>query len=179
MYNHHMKQDSKSILYSAGKNDECYTPSYAVEAILEFIPKDKIIWCPFDKESSEFVKQISKTNRVVYSHIDDGKDFFEYEPKEWDIIISNPPFTKKRKYFERALSFHKPFALIMANTWLNDSAPKQLFKDRDLQLLMFDKRMKFISPDGRDNSKITFSSSYFCWNFLPKQIIMKELKTRS
>ena len=56
----------------------------------------------------------------------------------------------------------------MTNTWLNDSAPKQLFKDKDLQLLMFDKRMKFISPDGRNNDKITFSSSYYCWNFLPK-----------
>ena len=91
------------------------------------------------------------------------------------MIVSNPPFTNKRKFFERALSFNKPFALIMTNTWLNDSAPKQLFKDKDLQLLMFDKRMKFISPDGRDNDKITFSSSYYCWNFLPKQIIMEEL----
>jgi hypothetical protein len=63
----------------------------------------------------------------------------------------------------------------MTNTWLNDSAPKQLFKDKDLQLLMFDKRMKFHSPDGRPNDKITFSSSYYCWNFLPKQIIMEEL----
>jgi len=41
--------------------------------------------------------------------------------------------------------------------------------------LMFDKRMKFHSPDGRPNDKITFSSSYYCWNFLPKQIIMEEL----
>ena len=79
------------------------------------------------------------------------------------------------QYFERALSFNKPFALIMTNTWLNDSAPKQLFKEKDLQLLMFDKRMKFISPDGRDNDKITFSSSYYCYNILPKQIIMEEL----
>ena len=63
----------------------------------------------------------------------------------------------------------------MTNTWLNDSAPKQLFKDKDLQLLMFDKRMKFHSPDGRPNDKITFSSSYYCWNFLPQQIIMEQL----
>ena len=170
-----MKIVSKEVLYSKGNNDECYTPSYGVKPILEFIPKGKIIWCPFDKEESEFVKQISKINEVVFSHIDDGKDFFKYEPKKWDIIISNPPFTKKRKYFERALSFDKPFALVMANTWLNDSAPKQLFKDKDLQLLMFDKRMKFISPDGRDNDKITFSSSYYCYDFLPKQIVMREL----
>ena len=120
------------------------------------------------------MKEISKTNKVVFNHINNGKDFFNYEPNEWDIIISNPPFRRKRKYFERALSFNKPFALIMTNTWLNDSAPKQLFKDKDLQLLMFDKRMKFYH-EGEISNKITFSSSYYCWNFLPKQIIMKEL----
>lgn len=92
------------------------------------------------------------------------------------MIISNPPFTNKRKFFERALSFGKPFALIMTNTWLNDSAPKQLFMEKDLQLLMFDKRMKFANPDGRENDKITFSSSYYCFDLLPKQIIMETLQ---
>ena len=167
--------DSSKLMYSVGNNDECYTPDYGVKPILKYIPKDAIVWCPFDTEESEFVKQIDKTNLVIYSHISMGKDFFDYEPVEWDIIISNPPFTNKRKYFERSLSFNKPLALIMTNTWLNDSAPKQLFKDKDLQLLMFDKRMKFISPDGRDNDKITFSSSYYCYNILPKQIVMEEL----
>jgi len=170
-----MAINSKNVLYSVGKNDECYTPNYGVEPILEFIPKGAIVWCPFDNKDSEFVKQISKKNKVEFSNITDGQDFFDYEPLEWDVMVSNPPFTNKRKYFERALSFNKPFALIMTNTWLNDSAPKQLFKYKDLQLLMFDKRMKFNNPDGRANDKITFSSSYYCWNFLPKQIIMKEL----
>jgi hypothetical protein len=171
--------DSGKLMYSAGNNDECYTPSYGVEPILEYIPKDAVVWCPFDTKESEFVKQISQQNSVVHSHISLGQDFFDYEPFHWDVIVSNPPFTNKRKFFERALSFNKPFALIMTNTWLNDSAPKQLFKDKDLQLLMFDKRMKFHSPDGRSNDKITFSSSYYCWNFLPKQIIMKELSVTS
>ena len=167
--------DSGKLMYSGGNNDECYTPDYGVKPILKYIPEGAIVWCPFDDNDSEFVKQISKKNTVVASHINEGKDFFEYEPEEWDVIVSNPPFTNKRKYFERALDLGKPFALIMTNTWLNDSAPKQLFKDKDLQLLMFDKRMKFISPDGRDNDKITFSSSYYCYNILPKQIIMEEL----
>lgn len=162
---------SGDILYSIGKNDECYTPEYAVEPILKYIPKKAVVWCPFDNEDSEFVKQIIKTNIVICSHIKTGKDFFEYEPDKWDIIISNPPFTGKREIFERALSLNKPFALLMSNTWLNDSAPKQLFKDKDLQLLMFDKRIEY-----NNLKKITFSSSYFCYNFLPKQIIMEELK---
>ena len=167
--------DSGKLMYSGGSNDECYTPDYGVKPILKYIPKDAVVWCPFDTSQSQFVKQIEQQNEVIYSHIGTGRDFFVYEPYEWDVMVSNPPFTNKRKYFERALSFNKPFALIMTNTWLNDSAPKQLFKDRDLQLLMFDKRMKFISPDGRDNDKITFSSSYYCWNMLPKQIIMETL----
>jgi hypothetical protein len=167
--------DSGKLMYSEGNNDECYTPKYGVTPILKYIPKDVIVWCPFDTIDSEFVKQISKQNEVVFTHIQYGQDFLTYEPDNWDVIVSNPPFTNKRKFFERALSFEKPFALIMTNTWLNDSAPKQLFKDKDLQLLMFDKRMKFLSPDGRANDKITFSSSYYCWNFLPQQIIMEEL----
>lgn len=167
---------SNEIMYSNGKNDECFTPKNGVVPILEFIPEGKTIWCPFDTIESEFVKQISKKNKVIFSHINNGQDFFKYEPADpWDIIISNPPFTNKRKYFERALSFNKPFALIMSNTWLNDSAPKQLFKEKELQLLMFDKRMVFIQ-DGVINKKITFSSSFFCWNFLPKQIVMRNLE---
>lgn len=135
-----------------------------------------IIWCPFDDKDSLFVKEFRKQwYFVIYSHINDWQDFYTYEPQERDIIVSNPPFTNKRKIFERCLSFDKPFALLMTNTWLNDAAPKQLFKEKDLQLLMFEQRMKFISPDGRENNKITFSSSYYCYNLLPKQIIMESL----
>lgn len=168
--------DSQTILYSVGKNDECLTPDYGVKPIIKYIPKNAVVWCPFDTEESEFVKQIrANGNKVIYSHISNGQDFYTWEPKErWDCIVSNPPFTAKRQIFERALSFNKPFALIMSNTWLNDAAPKQLFKEKDLQLLMFEQRMKFLN-NGKVQNKITFSSSYFCYNFLPKQIIMESL----
>ena len=161
-------------MYGTKDNNECYTPKYGVTPILKYIPKTAIVWCPFDTEESEFVKEISKTNKVIFSHINDGKDFFTYEPEYWDIIISNPPFTGKRKFFERALSFTKPFALLMTMAWLNDSAPKQLFKNKELQLLMFDKRIKYLN-NGVVQNKITFSSGYYCYNFLPTNIIMEEL----
>ena len=107
---------SNEILYSSGNNDECYTPAYAVKPIIKYIQqykdydwafnmtRDFTIWCPFDTTESEFVKQISKMwgVKVVHSHIAEEKDFFKYEPEHWDIIVSNPPFTNKRKYFERA-----------------------------------------------------------------------------
>lgn len=151
------------------------TPRYGVLPIIKYLPKDKIIWCPFDKEDSEFVKVLTEQGyKVVYSHIENGQNFYTYEPEEWDILVSNPPFTNKRQIFERALSFGKPFALIMSNTWLNDSAPKQVFKDKQLQILFFEERMKF-SNNGVVQNKITFSSSYFCYNLLPKDIVMDRL----
>ena len=170
--------NSGEILYSAGANDECYTPAYGVEPILKYIPDGAVVWCPFDTEESEFVKQISKTHKVIRSHIKDGQDFYTYEPdEEWDVIVSNPPFTNKRKIFERALSFGKPFALIMSNTWLNDAGPKQVFKDKDLQLLMFDKRMEFYGPgvEGNKSKNVPFSSIYYCYDFLPRQLVFEKL----
>lgn len=97
------------------KNDECYTPRWVVELVLEKyqIKKDWIIWCPFDKAESEFVKVLKEKGfNVVYSHIDNGQDFYQYEPNKWDCIISNPPFTNKRLIAERCLSFNKPFILL-------------------------------------------------------------------
>lgn len=168
--------DSQAVLYSKGHNDECLTPDYGAEPIIKYIPKDAVVWCPFDKENSEFVKQIrANGNKVIATHIDNGQDFYTYEPDEhWDVIVSNPPFTNKRKIFERAMSFGKPFALIAPNTWWNDSAPYHLFKDKNLQILSFNKRMKFLN-NGIVQNKITFMSAYWCCDFLPKSIIFEEL----
>lgn len=162
-------------IYGKGKNNECYTPAYAVLPILEYIPKGAVVWCPFDTKDSEFVKLIGKTNEVIHSHIWDGKDFFKYEPPRFDLIVSNPPFENKRKIFQRALSFGKPFALLMTMAWLNDSAPNKLFRERPLELLMFDKRIEYLRANGETDKKVTFSSGYYCTGFLPSQIVMKTI----
>ena len=164
-------------MYSAGKNDECYTPAYAVKPVLEFIPSGATVWCPFDTADSQFVKLIrEKGNKVIHTHISEGNDFLTTPgPKDWDCIVSNPPFTNKRAFFERALKLGKPFALLMANTWLNDRAPMQLFEQRGLQLLLMDKRTEFLQPNRETSGKITFNSGYFCCDFLPRDIIIRTI----
>lgn len=102
------------------KNDERYTPPCLVEVIVKYIPKNKIVWCPFDTEDSEFVRVLRENKiKVVNSHIWEGKDFFSYEPKKWDLIISNPPFSCKLKVLERLYNFGKPFAILMGLPVLN------------------------------------------------------------
>lgn len=52
---------------------EMYTPFYAVEPIIKYIPKSMKIWCPFDKGWSAFVQSFKENGyNVTNSHIDEG-----------------------------------------------------------------------------------------------------------
>ena len=152
-------------------SDEQYTPAYAVAPIIKNIPGNKIVWCPFDTEHSEYVLALKAAGiRVVHSHILTGEDFFVYEPEEWDLIVSNPPFSIKQKVVERCLALGKPFALLLSNLWLNSSAPVHLFREKEMQMLLFDKRIQFTEKNAA-----YFGSSYFCWEVLPRQIVFENL----
>lgn len=164
---------------TTSNGDEVYTPFYAVEPLLEYIPKDKTIWCPFDKEWSAFVQLLSKNgNKVIYTHIDDGYDFFEYEPNEhYDLIISNPPFSKKDKILKRCYGLNKPFCLLMPVNSLQSKFRTDLFIKYGLEVLIFDLRIDYHT---RNNFESTtkgnhFGSAYFCKDFLPKPLIFKKL----
>ena len=155
------------------QGDEQYTPHHAVLPIIKYLPRNAVVWCPFDTENSEFVLALKEAGyEVEYSHIFTGQDFFEYEPPRWDIIVSNPPFSRKQEVVERCLTLGKPFALLLSNLGLNSNAPCRLFKQREMQMLLFDKRIHY-----SDKNAVFFGSSYFCHKVLPKQIIFENLAT--
>lgn len=59
---------------AGSKNDEFYTPPYAIEPIIKYLKKGSTIWCPFDKECSNFVKLLKETgHKVLATHIDNGQ----------------------------------------------------------------------------------------------------------
>lgn len=153
-------------------NDERYTPPILVKPILKYIKHGSTIWCPFDIEDSEFVQILKNAGyKVLYSHIDLGQDFFEYEPKEhYDYIISNPPFSKKLKVLDRLYKLEKPFAMLMNIECLNYQEVGNFFLDKNLELLIFDKKVSF------DGNTASFNTSYFCNNILPKQLIFEHLE---
>ena len=101
----------------------------------------------------------------------------KYKKLILDLTNYVNPISNKKEIFKRALSFGKPFALIMNVAWLLDSAPAKLFENKDLQLLLFKNRMEFDRPEKTEfTGKVNFSAGYFCWNFLPKQIIFRTLQ---
>ena len=100
-------------------SDEYYTPREAVKPIIKYIDHGNkpqyTIWCPFDTAESEYVKCIQEAgHKVIFSHIDNGQNFFEYEPSEhYDYIISNPPFSIKDDILRRLTELGKPYAILL------------------------------------------------------------------
>lgn len=158
------------------KGDECYTPYYAVDPILKYLPKNKKIWCPFDEEWSAFYQTLKSNGYdVVRSALSEGKDFFTYEPEEYDIIVSNPPFSKKDLVIERLYDLNKPFMILLPLNSLQSKRRYRSFKN-GVQILAFDKRINFHTDNmehyTRGNS---FASAYYCRDILPKDLILEEL----
>ena len=149
-----------------------------VELLLPYIQhlKDKIIWCPFDKEDSQFVIVLKENGfNVIYSHLEYGQDFLTYEPEKWDCLISNPPYKNKRVYWERALDLGKPFALLLPLNILSDSVINVTMREREreFQLLIPQKRMRFYNAKtGEVGNQPTFKASYFGVNLFKEPIIL-------
>lgn len=164
----------RSIAKAFKEKDEYKTPSCLVYPIIPLIEnwkkenkiKNPIIWCPFDTKNSKYVEILSKKYTVINSHIQDGKDFFLYQPENYDIAISNPPFSLKLKIFERLVNLKKPFAMLMNIMAINYQEIGHFFASLgngdEVQFFITDKKVSF---DGKTSS---FNSGYVCWNFIPR-----------
>lgn len=156
---------------------EQYTPYYAVDPILKYVPKDKIIWCPFDSGWSAFYQRFKESGyQVVKSHIYDGQDFFEYKPDTYDVIVSNPPFNQKDKVLKRLYELNKPFAILLP---LNSLQGRNRYKyfSQGIQILSFDQRIGFHNENNMKEpvEGSPFATAYFCRDVLPKDLIIEKL----
>lgn len=161
------------------ENIEAYTPKYAVDIIVPYLDKTKVIWAPFSKDEHNFADYLRELGfTVINTHIDNGQDFLTYTPEfEFDVILDNPPFKGKTKYVERAISFSKPFALFLPFNSFGDNGIPNLFMKNNLepQMLIPDKRTEF---ENQKNKGISFKTVYICSGILPKQIIFTALEKK-
>ena len=144
-------------------NDEFYTQEEDWKAIKEFIPLDKVIWAPFYADGKQ--KEYFKNMGIDIIH--EKEDFFLNN--KGNIVIDNPPFSKKRKIIERLKELNKPFILIMPSEILTYKYIKK-FGD-DLQIIIPKNRMNFLRPN-KSLKKFNYDCIYFCWKMnLHKDII--------
>lgn len=164
-------------------NDEYYTPKYAITPLIKYLKPESLIWCPFDKEESIFVKTFKENGFfVVNTHIDNGQDFFEYPyDNDYDYIISNPPYSKKSEVLKRLFEIDKPFAMLVGVVGLFESQQRfNMFKSNEFEIMYFNKRVSYFT-DYKDLQMCVhppYSSVYVCHKILPQQILFETIDTR-
>ena len=152
------------------KHDDYMTPKYAWENIKDYIPRDRVIWEPFygDGKSGEDLRSLGFN--VIHEEI----DFFDNN--KGDIIISNPPFTKKKDILTRLIELDKPFIIITHQSLLFTQYFRKIMEDKNLQLIIPRKRIQFIKiVDGEyvdTGNRCNFDCFYYCYKIgLEKDIL--------
>lgn len=148
------------------KHDDYMTPFSAWDNIKHILPKDKILWesAYGDGKSGGYLEELGFN--VIHEKI----DYFKEQPDNYDIQITNPPFSKKKEWFNRAVELDKPFVIISPSSMVNTQYIRKLFfknKDR-LQIIIPKKRIHFIKKiDGETptnwKNACNFDCFYYCW----------------
>jgi hypothetical protein len=121
-----------------GKTDNYDTPDEPLNLLFKYIPKDKIVYDPFFNTGQ--IRNYYLKHKIKLIHED--RDAFNYLP-EFDILVSNPPFSIKKDCFKLALQLGKPFAYLVPLDTIERQYWTDMFKDKDFTLIIPKKRIKF------------------------------------
>jgi len=155
------------------KHDDYMTPKHAWEDIKQYIPKCKI-WEGFygDGKSGDYLTELG------FDVIHEERDFFTEPPDEWDMIVSNPPFSLSKQVMKKLLEYDKPFIIIMPSSKINTSYFRE-WKDKGIQIIIPRKRIHFTKfVDGKPvicKNACNFDCFYYCYKIgLQRDIIWLE-----
>ena len=174
---------STSISHAMKRNnDELYTPKILVDIIMPFVENyiDSIygnwhlgkpiprIWCPFDKENSEFVialkEKFGQNIEIIHSHIsEEGGDFFEKikNINKVDLVLSNPPFSRKLDIIKVLNEHNLTWCLCMNLESLNYQIMGNYFADNPIGLIIPDKKVSFNGNTSSFNTSFLCSENFF------------------
>ena len=162
------------------KNDEYYTPREAIYPLIKYIgnlthkKKNIVIWEPTDFGGSEITKTFKENGfpNVFGTHINEGFNFLTDEPHlDFDIIITNPPFSEKDKFLQRAYELGKPFCFLLPITSLEGKRRGEMFRKYGIECLVLDRRINF----DKTKKNPWFGVGWFCWNVLPEKLIFEQV----
>jgi len=131
------------------KDDDYETSKEILTDLLPFIKDYNIIYDPFYCNG----KVIEEWKELDKECINEKKDAFNREhPENFDILISNIPFSCKEKCVELGVELNKPFILLMPIDSLGSKWIKKYFD-----------KLQFIIPSGRYNFLKKGLKTKGCW----------------
>lgn len=177
---HKPKENQGSNEYVPQGFDACQTPAYALDPLLPYALRFGQIWEPAAGEGllvDALYDAGFSQSAVISSDLLTGQNFFDYEPPDWDCLITNPPYSLKYRWLERCYEMGKPFALLLPVETLGAKSAQVLFRPYGIEVLFLDRRVNFKMPRiGFDGSAAQFPVAWFTWRMgLEKQMIFGEL----
>jgi len=136
------------------------TPDHAIKIIQSITPKNWKIWecAAGDGNIANFFK--NESYPVISTDIETMQDFLTWKPLEdFDCIITNPPFSKKTQFMERACEIGKPWAFLLPLTALEGERRSKLYRKYNIQIIVPNKRIDF------QKGNIWFQVAWFTWGF--------------
>lgn len=166
------KRTKKPVLMQQGHTSEMYTPRYAINPLLPYLDKSMIVWEPA-WGMGDLAFHLNKEGfQVVGSP---GSDFFKVKNMDFDIMISNPPYDIKDEWLSCAFEWDKPFAFLFPLTILEGIKRGSLFRENYIQLIIPNRRINFITPNGGKSS--WFATCWVTYKLdLPHQLNFVELE---
>ena len=163
-----MASSNINMLKITGNNiysDECYTPIEALIPMLPYLDKTLTYYDCTSNISSNIVDFLnSKGFKCITSK---GKDFLKDDiPSEVDVVLTNPPYSKKDKFIQRCYDINKPFALLLPVSSIQGQKRGELFDMYGIELLVLNKRIDFTGKGSPH-----FGVAWFCNNLLSKKLI--------
>lgn len=155
------------------KNDELYTPEKAIDPILKYLNKNKTYWECTDYGESNITKVLRKKGFKVISTNKEQINFLTEKPNfDFDVIITNPPYSLKNEFIKRCYEYNKPFLLLLPLTALEGKERGKLYKEYGLELIVLDKRINFM----KNKNNVWFNTSWFCNKVCKKKLNFEKIE---
>lgn len=161
--------------------DRCQTPAYAIVPLLPYLKPHWVIWEPAagERHLAAALRALTLSFGVVDTDIIDTPpcNFFECNPpRDFDAIVTNPPYSIKYEWLERCYSLGKPFALLVPVETIGAAKAQRLMEKNGAELLLLDRRVNFKMPNkGWKGSAAQFPVLWLCWQLLPAPIVYGKL----
>ena len=157
------------------KFDDLNTPDEAIFPLLKRLPPRGLkIWEPCDSGNSNIAKIFRAAgDMVISSDIKTGFDFLtqERDPFDFDMIITNPPYSQKDAFLERCFWYKRPFALLLPLTALEGVKRGRMFHENGISVIVLARRIDFTGK-GRN----WFNASWFTNGLLSVRLVFEENK---
>lgn len=149
---------------NSSKSDECYTPIEALLPLLTYLDKSKVYYECTSTISSSIVTFMRENGFKVISS--DGRDFLVDILPEFDIVLTNPPYSKKDSFIEKCYSLNKPFCLLLPVSSIQGQRRGSMFNSNGIELLVLSKRIDFTGKGAPH-----FGVAWFCHKVLPENLL--------